>query len=115
MGSLRRHRLSGADAFARLLRDAKRVDGVHLQLLVSPAASAIGRVGFMIGKQHLGKAVDRNFLRRVLREAVSRRRPGIERFDIVLRLRRRCESPLLHELGAEANGLLDALLNSEAR
>ena len=61
------------------------------------------------------RAIVEEGLRRVLREAVSRRRPGIERFDIVLRLRRRCESPLLHELGAEANGLLDALLHSEAR
>lgn len=80
-----------------------------------PSSGAFGRVGFVIGKQHLKRAVDRNCVRRGLREAVRRRRPEIERFDIVLRLRGRCERSGLCGLGLEAAELLDAFLNPKAR
>jgi ribonuclease P protein component len=84
-------------------------------LLVTPAVGTVGRVGFVIGKQYLKRAVDRNCVRRALREAVRRRRPEIERFDIVLRLRARCEQSDLRGLGLEAAELLDAFLNPTAR
>jgi len=98
-----------------MFREARRVDAPHLQLIVAPAAGAVGRVGLVIGKQHLKRAVDRNYVRRALREAVRRHRPEIEGFDIVLRLRRRCERASLCGLGPEAAELLDSFLNPKAR
>jgi len=53
-----------------------------------PAQRACGRVGFVIGRRALPHAVDRNRVRRVLRETLRGARPGIERFDLVLRLKR---------------------------
>lgn len=86
-----------------------------MRLMATPAKTTLGRVGFVIGKRELKLAVDRNYARRLMREAVRLRRPGIERFDIVLRLRRRCETPDVAELGSEAAALLDALLKSTPR
>lgn len=97
-------------AFARLIRDGRRIDAGYLQLLAAPAADAIGRVGYVIGKQQLSLAVDRNRLRRTLREAVRQRRPALDAFDIVLRLCRRCHAAQLQAVGSEAAALLDALL-----
>jgi ribonuclease P protein component len=80
-----------------------------LQLLAVPAEDGPGRVGFVIGKKLLGSAVDRNYLRRLLREAVRQRRPAVNQFDIVLRLRNACAPAMLSTLSREASELLGTL------
>ena len=79
-------------------------------MLAVPAGAGIGRVGYVIGKQQLARAVDRNYVRRILRETVRRHRPDIGRFDIVVRLRARCPRNVLPGLALEAAQLLDALV-----
>ncbi len=80
-----------------------------------PAPTGAGRVGYVIGKQQLIRAVDRNYVRRMMREAVRHRRPDLRRFDIVVRLRARCARNSLPTLALEAAGLLDALVASTNR
>ena len=80
-----------------------------------PAGGAIGQVGYVIGKQQLKLAVDRNRLKRMLREAVRRRRPALDRFDIVLRLRRACPPAGIAAVGTEVERLLDALTTAKAQ
>lgn len=101
--------MRGAAAFARLFRHGRRIEAEHLQLLAAPAEGAIGQVGYVIGKQQLTLAVDRNRLKRMLREAVRKRRPALDAFDIVLRLRRACPPADIATIGSEAARLLDAL------
>jgi len=101
--------LRGAAAFARVFRQGRRLEAEHLQLLAAPAEGATGQVGYVIGKQQLTLAVDRNRLKRMLREAVRRRRPALDGFDIVLRLRRVCPPGGIAVVGIEAARLLDAL------
>jgi len=86
-----------------------------VQVLAAPAAGATGRAGYVIGKQQLERAVDRNYLRRTLREIVRRRRPALAGFDIVVRLRTRCARNALPELASEAAALLDTLIASTSR
>jgi ribonuclease P protein component len=90
-----------------MFRTGRRLDGAHLQLLVAPAGGAVGCVGYVIAKKQLVRAVDRNYLRRMVREAVRKRRPGLNQVDIVVRLRRGCEAGHLSRLGLEAAELLD--------
>ena len=47
-----------------------------------------GRVGYVIGRKAMPRAVDRNRLRRRLRERVRAARPAVVRYDIILRVRR---------------------------
>lgn len=107
--------MRGAAAFARLFRQGRRIETEHLQLLAAPAGGAIGRVGYVIGKQQLTLAVNRNRLKRMMREAVRRRRPALDAFDIVLRLRRGCPQEGIAAIGAEAARLLDALAAARSR
>jgi ribonuclease P protein component len=107
--------LRGAAAFTRLFRQGRRIEAEYLQLLAVPAGGPIGQVGYVIGKQQLKLAVDRNRLKRMLREAVRLRRPGLDRFDIVLRLRRGCPPARIAALGTEAARLLDALTAARAQ
>lgn len=57
-------------------------------MIAAPAAQVPGRVGYVIGRKAMPRAVDRNRLRRRLRERVRAARPGVERYDIILRVRR---------------------------
>ena len=81
--------MSGAGAFQSLFELGVRRDAHFLQLIAAPAKRDPGRVGYVIGRKAMPRAVDRNRLRRRLRESVRACRPAIERFDIILRVRQR--------------------------
>ena len=103
------HRLRGAAAFAAVLRRGQRFDGARLQLVAVPTETNCGRVGYVVGRRLLSRAVDRNRLKRMLRELIRARRPAIEAFDLIVRLRQPCAAKDLAETVAEASVLLDAL------
>lgn len=83
-----RYRLSGAAAFEAVFRSGRRYDAHFLQLIAAPAARFPGRVGYVIARKSIRNAVDRNRLRRRLRESVRAVRPAVEAFDVILRVRR---------------------------
>jgi ribonuclease P protein component len=79
-------------------------------LIAAPAAQDPGRVGYVIGRKAMPRAVDRNRLRRRLRETVRASRPSIERFDIILRVRQRVRASDIVVAVGEARRLLDQLM-----
>ena len=83
-------------------------------MIAAPAAQDPGRVGFVIGRKAMPRAVDRNRLRRRLRENVRAARPAVERFDIILRVRDRVRRDDIAAAVAEARVLL-AGLTGDAR
>jgi ribonuclease P protein component len=87
-GGAARYRLRGKRAFEAVFKTGARHDGQFLQLIAAPAAQAPGRVGYVIGRKTMRRAVDRNGLRRRLREVMRAARPAILAFDIVLRVKR---------------------------
>ncbi len=64
----------------------------------------------MISRKTLPRAVDRNRIRRKLREVVRALRPAITHFDIILRIRRAATHAEQDAAVAEAYRLLSALL-----
>lgn len=105
----RRHRLRGARAFEAIFRAGRRFEGKRLQLIAAPAAGDAGRVGYIVGSRQLKRAIDRNRLKRMLREAIASRRERLDAYDLVLRLRRSCTPEELSGAALEAASLLDAL------
>jgi ribonuclease P protein component len=105
----RRYRLTGIGEFDALFRRGRRDEGAYLQLVSAAAAQAPGRVGFVIGKKALPLAVDRNRVRRQLREVLRQARPAIEAYDVILRLKRGCPRAEFRQVAAEAARLLAAL------
>lgn len=102
----RRYRLTGIGVFDALFRAGTRHDGRWLQLVARPATGSPGRVGYVIAKKMLKRAVDRNRLRRVLRVVLARARPEIEAFDVIVRLKRPCTRQDVAAIAAEAAALL---------
>ncbi|MEP6942564.1 MAG: ribonuclease P protein component [Betaproteobacteria bacterium] len=118
IGTLRARRLAGGKAFARVFREGRRYSGVHVQVIAAAASdngAGSGRLGYIIPKQHFRRAVDRNYVRRILREALRQRRLALGSFDIVMRVRAGCPRAALAALAAETAGLLDALAVAASR
>ena len=81
-------RLTGHGAFESVLRQGRRVEGLYLQLIVATAPAGGGRIGYIIGRKVSPRAVDRNRIRRKLREAVRAQGDAFAEHDIVLRVTR---------------------------
>ena len=83
-------RLTGHGAFESVLRQGRRVEGLYLQLIVAlaPAPAPGGRIGYIIGRKVSKRAVDRNRIRRKLREAVRAQPQAVRDHDVVLRVTR---------------------------
>ena len=77
-----------------------------MQLVSVRAAKPLGRAGFVVGRKALPRAVDRNRLKRLLREMLRTARPDANALDIVIRLKRPVAAHLLTEAVGEAARLL---------
>ena len=75
----------------------------------------MGRVGYVIATRHLKRAIDRNRLKRMLREAVRARRPAMNAYDVVVRLRAACTPADVSTAAAEGARLLDQVTLDKRR
>jgi len=92
-----------------VFRTGRRVEGSYLQLIVAPAAG-IGRTGFVIGRKTLARAVDRNRIRRKLREVLRAQRTALRAYDIIVRVKRAANRAEQDAATAEARRLLETLV-----
>jgi len=93
----------------------RRLEAARVQLLVAPTTESYGRFGCVIGAKHMPRAVDRNRLRRVLREAIRSRRAALAGLDVVVRLRSGCVRSEVEAIASEAVALLDRLDHANRR
>lgn len=105
----RRHRLSGVGAFDALFARGRRVQGRWIELVVASAERPQGRAGLVVGRKALRRAVDRNYFKRRVREALRAARPAIGSYDLIVRLKRPAPGPELPQAAAEAGRLIAAL------
>ncbi|MGE5668760.1 MAG: ribonuclease P protein component [Betaproteobacteria bacterium] len=101
--------MRGIGAFETVFRSGRRHDAQYLQLIAAPAAQSPGRVGYVIGRKAMPRAVDRNRLRRGLRELIRATRPALEAFDVILRVKRSVARTEIDLVLDEARRLLTRL------
>jgi len=88
----------------------RRLDGRYLQVVAAPAAQSIGRIGYVIGRKAIPRAVDRNRLRRRLREVVRAARPALDAYDVIVRVRSAVPAAEVSSAVAEGVRLVQRLL-----
>ena len=71
-------------------------------------------MGYVIGRKAMPRAVDRNRLRRRLREGMRAARPAIEHFDIIVRVRRPLPREAIGEAVRAVREMIGRLLGGEA-
>lgn len=81
-----------------------------MQLVAAPASSPPGRTGYVIGRKVSVRAVDRNRIRRKLREVIRAMRPALAEFDLIVRVKRAANRVEQDAAVDEARALLAALL-----
>jgi ribonuclease P protein component len=90
----------------------RRIDGRHLQLIVAPATAGLGRTGYVIGRKVMARAVDRNRVRRKLREVFRALRPAVNAYDVIVRVKRVTNRSEQDAAVAEAVRLLGTFVHS---
>lgn len=100
----RQHRLLSPSEFKPLFDQPQwRASSQHFLLLVAANGLAAPRLGIVIGKRRVKRAVDRNLLRRLIRETFRHRSTDLAGLDIVVLVRADLRRPdkrlIAEELG----------------
>jgi len=84
----RRYRLTKTDEFSSVFGFRRAIRGKLLMLHHQPRpdGNTEARLGLVVGKKLLKRAVDRNTVKRIIREQFRRCRPGLPAVDLIVRL-----------------------------
>lgn len=83
----RSYRLTKTDEFSSVFGFRKAIRGKWLMLHHQPRAlGGSSRLGLVVGKKQLKRAVDRNLVKRVVREQFRRQREVLPAWDLIVRL-----------------------------
>ena len=108
----RRYRLTRTDEFSSVFGFRKAIRGTWLMLHFQPRpeVSTDARLGLVIGKKLLKRSVDRNQVKRIVREQFRLRRATLPACDLIVRLVVRPAPIDKQQIAADINRLFDRLL-----
>lgn len=114
-GHSRRHRFSARGSFGVVLRGARKLRGRFAVIHVVPGRSGQSRLGIALTRRLVPLSVERNRVKRLVREAF--RRHGAKRagFDCVVALRVPFDAANAAPMVQEIESLLAELSRTEAR
>lgn len=111
----RQHRLLSPSEFKPLFDQPQwRASSQHFLLLVSENGLAAPRLGIVIGKRRVKRAVDRNLLRRLLRESFRHRSVELTGLDVVVLVRADLRHPDKRLISEELGKVWTKLLAKRA-
>jgi ribonuclease P protein component len=104
----RRARLSGEEAFSRLLRSRRSARGERFLVQAASNGRLFARLGVVVERRVARRAVDRNFLKRLVRETFRRQQEEVAGFDLLVRPRRKLSADEVIAACEELRTLLTA-------
>lgn len=114
-GLSRRHRFAEAGSFGPVLRSARKVRGRFAILHAAPGRTDYSRIGVALTRRLVRSSVDRNALKRLVRETFRRHPVKAAGFDCVITLREKYDAARTGKLRAEVRELFDQLARDAAR
>jgi ribonuclease P protein component len=115
-GFSRRHRLTETDDFSSVFSFRKAIKSVNFLLHYRPRGGKQtegARLGLVIAKRHLRRAVDRNLVKRLVRETFRTRRSELPSCDLIVRLAVKLNLPIdKRALAGEIQNLLKRMTGS---
>jgi ribonuclease P protein component len=106
-GFSRRHRFKVQGSFGAVLRSSRKLRSPHAVLHVSPGLPGSSRLGVALTRRLLPSAVQRNRVKRALREAFRRHPVKGAGLDLVVMFRVRFEPAEHRTVVGEVSGLFD--------
>ncbi|CAG1000486.1 Ribonuclease P protein component [Burkholderiales bacterium] len=104
--SSRKAVLKKAADFQRVMSQGRRKQGRWLVLSATGGTSEGARLGLVVAKRLAKRAVDRNTIKRILRESFRRVATDLAAVDVVMRLRQPWPEEARADLAVEARRLL---------
>jgi ribonuclease P protein component len=108
-GLSRRHRFAERGAYGPLLKAGRKLRGRLAVLHVGRSRSGHSRLGIALTRKMIPRAVDRNRVRRLVRETFRRHVAKQLSMDCVVTLRQAVPAPELAQLKHELHALLDQI------
>jgi len=108
-GFSRRHRFSARGSFGPALRSSRKLRGSTVVLNVTEGRGPASRLGIALTRRMVPLASQRNFLKRLVREAFRRHEVKGRGVDCVVALRKPFESSAAPALREELRSLFDQL------
>jgi ribonuclease P protein component len=109
-GLPRRHRFTSRGSFGPVLKDGRKIRGRKAVLHVALAADGVSRLGVGLTRKLVRLAVNRNRLKRAIRETFRRHRAKRLGVECVVMLRERVDGPSIGEVVEEVASLLDRVV-----
>ncbi|MYD78923.1 MAG: ribonuclease P protein component [Gammaproteobacteria bacterium] len=106
----KRCRLTGSAQFGAVFSQHKKVSNRHFRILVRyKHDQSDSRIGIIVSRRVSRKAVNRNRIKRQLREAFRLNRHKLKNMDLIVIAHRICETATNDELSGSVNKLLRKL------
>jgi ribonuclease P protein component len=86
----RSDRLTSKHDFQRVFAKPHKISRQYFVVLSSPNQLGAARLGIIINKHQVKRAVDRNRLRRIVRESFRLHKNALKKLDIVMMMRSEC-------------------------
>ena len=106
---IKQSKLIKTDDFSSVFNFRKRIASHYLVIRFKPNELACPRLGLIVTKKTAKLAVDRNYMRRVLRELFRLNQHNIAALDLVIQIQTTFKKPNFLQLKNEFDGLLRKL------
>lgn len=107
-------RLVSQHDFKYVFAKPSKVTGQYMLALYRPNQQSLARLGMIIGKHHVKRAVDRNQLRRVIRESFKHLQASLKGLDVIVLVRSEWKPLGIKIWRNEIDNLWQRLINSLA-
>ncbi|HEY9268768.1 MAG TPA: ribonuclease P protein component [Methylotenera sp.] len=99
-------KLIKTDEFSSVFNFRKRISAKFLALHYQPNQIGRARLGLVVGKKVAKRAVDRNYMRRVLREFFRIQQHEINHVDLVIRVQKKFDKEDFIQIKQEFDSLI---------